>query len=151
MSVLELLNLKRLAEHHPERTHERPLVLLALPNDSTRAMYAYGLSANGFEVMMAGGASTTRTRGTALQPDVIVVDLSTDGAGGVAGIPGRDLDTDDIPIVALIPDLGTASCDRARRAGCAAVCRTTCPVDVLASGLRAVLERVGRPARHINC
>jgi DNA-binding NarL/FixJ family response regulator len=150
MSVFELLNLKRLVQHRPDGPQERPLVLLALHNKATRAMYAYGLSANGFDVMMTGGASTTPTRGSAPQPDVIVVDLPTGGDAGFARILGRDVDTDDVPIVALIPNLGTASCDRARQAGCAAVCLTTCTADVLASGLRAVLERAARLARRVN-
>jgi DNA-binding NarL/FixJ family response regulator len=149
MSVFEMLKLKRLVQHRPGRAQERPLVLLAVHNDATRAMHAYGLCANGFAVTTAG-ASTARTQESSQQPDVIVVDLPTGGDGGLARFLGRDLPTDGIPIVALIPSLGTASCDRARQAGCAAVCLTTCPADVLASGLRAVLERAGRPARHVS-
>jgi DNA-binding NarL/FixJ family response regulator len=48
----------------------------------------------------------------------------------------------DVPIVAVAAEVGAATRDRARREGCAAVCLNTCPPDVLASGLRAVLERV---------
>jgi DNA-binding NarL/FixJ family response regulator len=130
--------------------HERPLVLLALHNDATRAMYAYGLSANGFDVITTGGVSTTPTHESASQPDVIVVDLPTGGDAGFARLLGRGVDTDDVPIVALIPNIGTASCDRARQAGCAAVCLTTCTADVLASGLREVLERDARLVRRVN-
>jgi len=150
MSVFELLNLKRLVQNRRGRPQERPLVLLALHNDATRAVYAYGLSANGFDVMMTGGASTAPTREAAPQPDVIVVDLPTGGDAGLARVLGRDVDTDDVPIVALIPNLGTASCDRARQAGCAAVCLTTCTADVLASGLREVLGRAARLVRRVN-
>jgi DNA-binding response OmpR family regulator len=150
MSVFEPLNLKRLVQDRPEQPQERPLVLLALHNDATCAMHAFGLSANGFDVMTAGRASTTRARGSAPQPHIIIVDLPTASDAGFPRILGRDFDTDDIPIVALISNLGTESCDRARQAGCAAVCLTTCPADVLASGLRAVLERAARYARHVN-
>ena len=52
----------------------------------------------------------------------------------------RDPGMRDVPIVAVAAEVGAATRDRARREGCAAVCLNTCPPDVLASGLRAVLD-----------
>ena len=121
-------------------TLARPLVILAVENERTRAAYAYGLVAAGFEVTTAGAAAP-RTQGC--RPHIIVADVS-------AGPPDdwmrvqcfrRDARTRGVPIVALAGDVGAGTRDRARREGCAAVCLNTCPADVLASGLRAVLDQ----------
>jgi CheY-like chemotaxis protein len=77
------------------------------------------------------------------RPDVIVVDVANENGDGWTFVQDlkRDRSTRDISIVALARDAGTATCERARREHCAALCARTCPADVLASGLRAVLER----------
>jgi DNA-binding NarL/FixJ family response regulator len=115
----------------------RPVVLLAIVDQHVRATRAYVLAAAGFEVMIPdaiGAAFSTR------RPDIVLIDL---------GDPGEDADQSaknfirdlrgDVPVVGLVPNVENSSCDRARRVGCTAVCLSTCPANVLASGLRAVL------------
>jgi DNA-binding response OmpR family regulator len=117
----------------------RPVVLLAIPDQQVRAGHAYVLSAAGFDVAIPdaiGAAFSTR------RPDIVLIDL-TDLREGVyqsAQSFIRDW-RGDVPIVALVPEVERSSCELARRAGCAAVCLVTCAAEVLAAGLRAVLER----------
>jgi CheY-like chemotaxis protein len=119
----------------------RPLVVLAVDNEETWAAYAYGLSATGFDVTTAGDATAWHSR---VRPSVIVADVSGQQRDGWIPVQRfrRDPRMCDVPIVAVAAEVGAATRDRARREGCAAVCLNTCPPDVLASGLRAVLERV---------
>jgi DNA-binding NarL/FixJ family response regulator len=117
----------------------RPIVLLAVTDQQLRAAHAYALCAAGFEVVIpdaTGAAFST------LRPDIVLIDL-TDLHNGVYHNAQSfiwDL-LGEVPIVALVPEVGRSSCELARRAGCAAVCLVTCSAEVLAAGLRAVLER----------
>jgi DNA-binding NarL/FixJ family response regulator len=97
------------------------------------------LSAVGFDVVIpdATGAAFSR-----LNPDIVLVDLlelhqhaDRSATNFIRDLPG------DVPIVALAPEVGRSSREYARRAGCAAVCLTTCSAEILSAGLRAVLER----------
>ena len=119
--------------------------MLAVDDDEARAAYTYALAANGFDVTIPSGAAVTH--GHIEHPSVIVVDVSVEGGNGWLRVRTlkREARTDEVPIVAVVADAGTGTQERARREGCAAVCLTTCPPAVLASGLRAVLERDGRP------
>ncbi len=54
----------------------------------------------------------------------------------------EDRRTSEIPLIAVAADAEVATCQRARRERCAAVCLNTCPVDVIASGVRAVFDRL---------
>jgi CheY-like chemotaxis protein len=121
----------------------RPLVVLAVDDEETRAAYAYGLAATGFDVTTEGNATAWHWRASGARPSIIVADVSSQQRD--AWIPVQRFKRDprmcDVPIVAVAAEVGTATRDRALREGCAAVCLTTCPPDVLASGLRAVLER----------
>jgi CheY-like chemotaxis protein len=125
----------------------RPVVLLSVDNDDARAAYAYALVANGFDVTSAGSAPSPQDL-AALHPSVIVVEVS-ERSGGWPRVRTfkREALTSEVPIVAVAGDAGAVTQDRARREGCAALCPVTCPPAVLASGLRAVLERDGR-SRH---
>jgi len=122
----------------------RPLVVLAVDDEETRAAYAYGLSGTGFDVTTDGDATTWRSRVSGGQPSIIVADVANEGRDDWKRVERlrRDPIMRDVPIVAVAAEVGAATRDRARREGCAAVCLNTCPPDVLASGLRAVLERV---------
>jgi CheY-like chemotaxis protein len=127
-------------EHRPRQSPVRPLVVIAIDDEELRAEYAYTLSASGFDV-----TTTLMWRASFCQkrPDIIVVDVANEDGDGWTFVQDlkRDRSTRDISIVALAPDAGAATCDRARREHCAALCARTCPAGVLASGLRAVLER----------
>jgi len=127
-------------------TPERAVVLLVIDDPTLCARYAYGLSATGFDVAMPDGLRGNRS---APRPDIVLIAFPEDRheIEQVTQALARDLETGDIPMVAIARDAGTASLARARIAGCTAVCLTTCPADVLASGLHAVLERAGRDSQ----
>jgi DNA-binding response OmpR family regulator len=126
------------------RPQIRPVVLLAVDDDEARAAYTYALAANGFDVMIPNGAGAPHEHSE--HPSVIVVDVSVEGGDGWLRVRTfkREARTREVPIVAVVPDAGAVTQERGRREGCAALCLTTCPPAVLASGLRAVLERDGR-------
>ena len=115
--------------------------MLAVDDDEARAAYTYALTANGFDVMIPNGAAAPHEH-----PSVIVVDISIEGGDGWLRVRAfkREARTSEVPVVAVVPDAGAVTQERGRREGCAALCLTTCPPAVLASGLRAVLERDGR-------
>ena len=116
----------------------RPIVLLAVTDQHVRATHAYMLSAAGFDVAMpaASGAAFR------LRPDIVLIDLTDlrDDAHRSPRSSIRDL-LGEVPIVAIVPDVERSSCELASRLGCAAVCLASCSAEVLAAGLRAVLER----------
>ena len=147
-----MLNFKSLDDCPPDPSPVRPVILLAIGDQDIRATYAYGLSATGFDVMTPDSRSAGQGTRAEQRPDIVVIDLPADchDEGPPAQTLARNFKTDDIPIVAIAPDFGTASCHRARQAGYAAVCLTTCPAEVLASGLRAVLERAIRHTRQVD-
>lgn len=122
----------------------RPLVALAFDDEEMRAAYAYGLAAAGFDVTTADEATAWHSRVSSARPSIIVADVSGQKRDGWIPVQRfkRDPRLSDVPIVAVAAEVGAATRDRAQREGCAAVCLNTCPPDVLASGLRAVLERV---------
>jgi CheY-like chemotaxis protein len=115
--------------------------MLAVDNEDARAEYTYALAANGFDVTIPHGAAVPYEH-----PCVIVVDVSVERGDGWLRVRTfkREALTGEVPIVAVVADAGAVTQERARREGCAALCLTTCPPAVLASGLRAVLERDGR-------
>jgi DNA-binding response OmpR family regulator len=126
------------------RPQIRPIVLLAVDNEDARAACTYALAANGFDVMISSGAAEPHQ--DTEHPSVIVVDVSVERGDGWLRVRTlrREAQTSEVPIVAVVADAGAATQDRARREGCSALCLITCPPAVLASGLRAVLERDGR-------
>ena len=132
---------KGMGAHLRRSLPDRPLVVLAVDDDETRAAYAYSLAATGFDVTTAGDTSTWRSPADG-RPSIIVAGVSEKGRDGWTPVQRfkRDPGTRDVPIVAVAAEVGAATRDRARREGCAAVCLKTCPPDVLASGLRAVLD-----------
>ena len=62
----------------------RPLVLLVEGHEDTRAMYAFALSANGFDVVAAQDGPEAYARAWEFHPDVIVADLPTPHQDGWA-------------------------------------------------------------------
>jgi DNA-binding response OmpR family regulator len=144
----EAINVDASQSRYAEPTHSvnaradalppRPVVLLAIVDQHVRATHAYVLSAAGFEVVIPdaiGAAFFTR------RPDVVLIDLTDPGEDADQSAKNfiRDLRGDD-PIVGLVPNVERSSCERARRVGCTVVCVSTCPANVLAASLRAVLR-----------
>ena len=121
----------------------RPVVVLAIDDDHVRAMCALAVTLASFDVMAGDRVATVHTDRWAPRPDIVVADVSSDSRNGWAFVRAlkRDDRTSDIPVVAMAADFGAATRERARREGCVAVCPKTCPADVLASGIRAVLNR----------
>ena len=126
----------------------RPVVLLAIRDQPARAAHAYMLSAVGFDVVIPDVTGVAFSR---LNPDIVLVDLlefhedaDRSTKNFISDLPGE------VPIVALAPEVGRSSCEYARRAGCAAVCLTTCSAEILSAGLRAVLERSRGQARRAH-
>lgn len=122
----------------------RPIVFLAIDDEAARAIFAYALSASGFDVVTdervlfhQDGASTDR-------PDIIVADVSPGSRCGWTFVQQlkRDRRTADIAVIAMAPDASAGTCEHARRERCVAVCRSSCTPDMLGSGIRAVLDRV---------
>jgi len=118
----------------------RPLVVLAIEDEAVRAACAYALAAAEFDV-------TTIDAPTAWPGDasrvVVVADVSAESESGwrlVAELKRRDAACG-IPIVVLAADTGPKTRARARRERCAAIVAKTCPPNLLASGIRAVLAR----------
>lgn len=128
---------------------DRPLVVLAVDDEETRAAYAFGLTATGFDVTTAGDTTIWPSR-IAGRPSIIVAGVSEEGRDGWMPVQRfrRDPLMRDVPIVAVAAEVGAATRDRARREGCAAVCLNTCPPNVLASGLRAVLDHTAASTPH---
>jgi CheY-like chemotaxis protein len=126
------------------RPQIRPVVMLAVDDEDARAAYTYALAANGFDVMIPNGAAAPHEH--IEHPSVIVVGVSIEGGDDWLRVRTfkREARTREVPIVAVVADAAAGTRERARREGCAALCLTTCPPAVLASGLRAVLERDGR-------
>jgi len=120
-----------------------PLVVLAVNrDDDLAASYAYALLAMGLRVTMADDSSAYNNDMCGERPDVIVADLAPDGGDNWRFVETirSDPRTRDLAVVALVADVSAATCERATRGGCTAVCLKGCAPDVLASGIRMVLR-----------
>jgi CheY-like chemotaxis protein len=134
----------------------RPLVLVVDDYQDAREMYAEYLSFSGFRVAEAGTGMEAIDKAFALQPDVILMDLSLPGMDGWTAT--RRLKNDDrtknIPIVALTGHALTGASDGARQAGCDAFVTKPCLPDELVLEVRRILERTaseqaGADSRHL--
>ncbi len=126
----------------------RPLVFLAIADQHVRAAYAYVLSAAGFDVVIP---NATAVPFSTPRPDIVLIDLRDRGDDANHNAESFVPDwLGEVPTVAIVHDVGRSSCELARRLGCAAVCLATCSAEVLAAGLRAVLERAGGQT-HPDC
>jgi CheY-like chemotaxis protein len=125
----------------------RPLVLLVDSHVETLALYAIALSGMGFEVMAATDATEAVGRVWKTRPDIIVTELTIEGAGGweLLALLKGELRTRDIPVVVLTGDAQPATHERARREGCAAMFVKPCLPGQLALKL---LELVSPALSH---
>lgn len=122
----------------------RPVIVLAIDEEEMRATFAFAILAAGFEVATADHAIDVQQDRGATRLDVIVVDVSPASRRGWLFVQElkRDRRTFDVPVIAIAPNVGAATCERARREGCVAVCPRGCAGEVLAAGVRAVLDGV---------
>jgi two-component system cell cycle response regulator DivK len=126
----------------PRKPPLRPLVLIIERHDDTRALYAIGLAAQGFEVVAVGDDAHGAQRAWELHPDIIVTDLPTPDSDGGEFL--RELKqnsrTRDIPVVAVSGYVRRSHRELAMRTGFAACFPKPCLPDRLAAGLRGVLD-----------
>lgn len=130
----------------PRETPVPPLVVLAIDrDDDLGASYAYALLGMGFRVTMAGASLAYDNDLHGERPDVIVADTAPDSGYDWRFVETITSDprTRDVAVVVLVADISAATCGRATREGCAAVCLKGCAPDVLASGIRSVLRARG--------
>jgi CheY-like chemotaxis protein len=128
--------------------------MLVDDDEDMRTMYAYGLSAMGFEVLaIDDGGRQAHARASDVHPDIIVTELALRGGDGWTVVQDlkQDAGTRDIPIVVITHHRVESVRERARREGCAALCLKPCLPDTLAAGLRAVLEQKNLLRERASC
>ena len=126
----------------PRNPPTRPLVLLVEGHEDTRAMYAFALSATGFDVVAIEDDSEAFRHAWEIHPDIIVTDIPMPGEGWpFLESLKKNARTRDIPIVGM-SEYGPRSVEeRVEREGLAAFLQKPCLPDELALGLRRVLDR----------
>ena len=128
---------------HTLMTQEIPLVLVVDDYQDAREMYAEYLSFSGFRVVEAATGTEAVEKALALQPDVILMDLSLPGMDGWAAT--RQLKSDErtkrIPVLALTGHALAGASEGARLAGCDAFVTKPCLPDELVVEVRRMLRR----------
>jgi two-component system cell cycle response regulator DivK len=128
---------------HTLMTQEMPLVLVVDDYQDAREMYAEYLSFSGFRVVEAATGTEAVEKALALQPDVILMDLSLPGMDGWAAT--RQLKSDGrtkrIPVLALTGHALAGASEGARLAGCDAFVTKPCLPDELVVEVRRMLRR----------
>ena len=136
-------------DRRPLSPPARPLVLIVVEDDDTRALDALALLANGFDVVVARDGAEGYGRAWKIQPDIIVTDLRLPDSDGWEFLHHlrRNPQTRDIPVVALSSDLERSLRDdiEGDGDGFAAFVSTPCPPNELAAGLRHVLDAQSQP------
>jgi CheY-like chemotaxis protein len=124
-----------------------PLILVVDDYQDAREMYAEYLTFSGFRVAEARNGNEAVDQAFALQPDLILMDLSLPGMDGWEAT--RRLKADDrtrhIPIVALTGHALAGASDGARKAGCDSFVTKPCLPDDLVVEVRRMLA-AARPA-----
>ena len=128
---------------HTLMTQEMPLVLVVDDYQDAREMYAEYLSFSGFRVVEAATGTEAVEKALALQPDVILMDLSLPGMDGWAAT--RQLKSDErtkrIPVLALTGHALAGASEGARLAGCDAFVTKPCLPDALVAEIKRLLDQ----------
>jgi len=119
-----------------------PLVLVVDDLPDVRAICSEYLSFRGFEVAAAEDGLAGLARAFELHPDVILMDLSMPGLGGLeaTGRLKRDRRTRDIPVIALTAHALPEERAQARAAGCDAVLTKPVSLKDLERSVRRTLR-----------
>jgi CheY-like chemotaxis protein len=135
---------------HPRNPPTRPLVLVVEGHEDTRALYAFALSAMGFDVVAAQDGAEAYRRACELRPDIIVTDVPMPNYDGWQFLEDlkQNARTRDIPLVAVSGHVQRSLRGDAERHGFAAFFPKPCLPDELASGLRQVLD--GKAHAHVE-
>ena len=124
-------------------TRERPLILIVEDQSELRQMYAQQLASSGFDVVEAADGQEAVQCGSALVPDVVLMDLSipiVDGWEATRQLKA-DSRTAHIPVVALTAHDGSGELERATNAGCDWFVPKPCPPQDLIAEVRRILTR----------
>jgi two-component system, cell cycle response regulator DivK len=126
----------------PRKPPGRPLVLIVDGHEDTRALYAIGLSANGFEIAAVPDGVEAYRRVWEVGPDIIVTDLPMPNDDGWQFLEDlkENPHTRDIPLVAVSGDVQRSVRERAADDGFAAFFTKPCLPEELAAVLRRVLD-----------
>jgi two-component system, cell cycle response regulator DivK len=123
-----------------------PLILVVDDYQDAREMYAEYLQFSGFRVAEARNGNEALEQAFALQPDLILMDLSLPGMDGWEAT--RQLKRDDrtrhIPIVALTGHALAGASEGARKAGCDSFVTKPCLPDDLVVEIRRMLNAVNQ-------
>ena len=123
-------------------TEQKPLILVVDDYQDAREMYAEYLEYSGFRVAEARNGNEAVEQAFALQPDLILMDLSLPGMDGWEAT--RRLKADDrtrqIPIVALTGHALAGASEGAKRAGCDSFVTKPCLPDDLVVEVRRMLN-----------
>jgi len=123
-----------------------PLILVVDDYQDAREMYAEYLRFSGFRVAEASNGNEAMERAFALQPDLILMDLSLpiiDGWEATRQLKSHER-TKRIPIVALTGHALAAASEGARQAGCDAFVTKPCLPDDLVVEVRRMLGEAKR-------
>jgi len=129
---------RRTLRHAPTR----PIVLIVEGDEDTRAMYAFALSASGFDIIAVKDGGEAYVRALQIHPDLIVADLPMPNHDGRRLLENlkQNSRTRDIPFVAMSADVQPSD-ERVDREGFAAFFPKPSFPDELAAVLRSVLDR----------
>lgn len=125
----------------------RPVVLLADSDDETRALYAAGLRASGWQVEEAADGRDALVRALASRPQLVVTRLHlpfVDGCG-LCQVLRADAQTAGVPIVAIADGGGAAARVRAARAGANLVLTLPVLPDELIDAAQTLLRASVQP------
>src|SRR5688572_23902908 len=117
---------------------ERPLILIVEDQSELRQLYAQQLASSGFDVVEAADGQEAVRRGSALVPDVVLMDLSIPVLDGWEATRQLKADsrTAHIPVVALTAHDGAGELERATNAGCDWFVPKPCPPQDLIDEVR---------------
>src|SRR5690349_7334295 len=121
-----------------EEERAQPLVLLVDDYPDAREMYREYLVFSGFDVAEASSGREAIDKAAAIQPDIILMDLSLPGMDGWEAtrlLKGQP-ETEAIPVVALTGHALAGHSEDARRAGCDAFITKPCLPDALVDAIR---------------
>jgi CheY-like chemotaxis protein len=127
-----------------------PLILIVEDFDDAREMYRDYLEFTGFRVVTARDGREAIDKATALQPDLVLMDLSLPGIDGweATRLLKADPATRDILIVALSAHALAAEGQRARSAGCDGFIAKPClPSDLVEEISRYLKAQAAGQAR----
>ncbi len=125
-----------------------PLILVVDDYQDAREMYAEYLQFSGFRVAEARNGTEAIEQAFALNPDLILMDLSLPGMDGWEAT--RQLKSDDrtrhIPVVALTGHALAGASEGARKAGCDSFVTKPCLPDDLVVEVRRMLNMTPKNA-----